>query len=96
MLDDYLNHPETRLEYLDEAAEQMKAIGDPRLAKNVRQINELAWQAIQKAEQKNQETSVRLYKFAMKQFPREKKIPFAIPKSRADLPTGHKTSDSEE
>ena len=35
MLDEYLNHPGTRLEYLDEAGDQMKAIGDPHLAKNM-------------------------------------------------------------
>jgi hypothetical protein len=84
MLDEYLNHPGTRLENLDETGDQVKAIGDARLAKNVRQINQLAWLAIQKAEKKNHETFDRLYKFAKKKFPREKKMPFALPKQPLD------------
>jgi hypothetical protein len=84
MLDEYLNHPETRLESLEGNTDQVRATGDARLAKSVRQVNELAWLAIQNAEKKNQETFNRLYKFAMKKFPREKKMPFAIPRKRLD------------
>jgi hypothetical protein len=78
MLADYLNHPETTLEPLQ--GDQVRALGDPRLAKDLRQVNELAWAAIQQAEKKNRETFSRLYKFAIRDFPREKKMPFAIPK----------------
>ncbi|HEV3098172.1 MAG TPA: hypothetical protein VGY75_00505 [Candidatus Udaeobacter sp.] len=53
---------------------------DPRLAKNLKQANDLAWDAIQRAEKDNHETFVRLYRFAMKRFPKEKKMPYAIPK----------------
>lgn len=88
MLDEYLKHPGTRLESLDDTGEQVRAIGDPHLAKNVRQINDLAWLAIQKAEKKNRETFNRLYKFAMKKFPGEKRMPFALPKKSVE------TSDS--
>jgi hypothetical protein len=87
MLDEYLKHPGTRLENLDETGDKLRALGDPHLAKNVRQINELAWLAIQKAEKKNHETFNRLYKFARKQFPRQKKMPFAIPKTPVNTPT---------
>jgi len=86
MLDEDLNHPRTRLESLDETGDKLRAVGDPHLAKNVRQINELAWLAIQKAEKKNHETFNRLYKFARKQFPRQKKMPFAIPKTPVNTP----------
>jgi len=84
MLDEYLNHPETKLENLRENTDQVRAIGDARLAKNVRQVNEPAWLAIQNAEKKNQETFDRLYKFAISKFPREKKMPFAVPKKLLD------------
>jgi len=80
MLDEYLKHPGTRLESLDNTGDQVKAIGDALLAKNVREINELAWLAIQKAESKNHEIFNRLYKFAMKRFPKQKRMPFAVPK----------------
>ncbi len=86
MRDEYLKHPGTRLETLDEAGDQVRAVGDPHLAKNVRQINQLAWLAIQKAEKKNHETFNRLYKFAMKKFSREKRMPFAIPKKPVKTP----------
>jgi hypothetical protein len=84
MLDEYLNHPKTRLETFDDTTDQVRAIGDARLAKNVRQINELAWVAIQKAEKQNHETFNRLYKFAMSRFPSEKKMPFALPRKPSD------------
>lgn len=81
MRDEYLKHPGTSLKHLDAADAQAKAI-----TKDLRQINDLAWLAIQKAEHKNQETFIRLYKFAMKRFPREKKMPYAIPKNRTNMP----------
>jgi hypothetical protein len=83
MLDEYLNHAGTKVRYLDQTGNEIEVTGEPRLANNIRQINELAWLAIQRAETKNHETFDRLYNFAKKRFPREKKMPFAYKK----LPT---------
>jgi len=80
LLDEYLNHPDTKVESLDDSGDQVRATGDPRLAKYVRQANDLVWESIQRAERQSHETFNRLYKFAVKKFPKEKKMPFAIPK----------------
>jgi hypothetical protein len=73
MLDEYLNHPGTRLEALDDTTDNVRAIGDAWLAKNVRQINELAWLTIQKADKKITRHSIVSTNLRSGNFPKKRK-----------------------
>lgn len=79
LLDNYFSHPETEIVSLDEETGIIRAKGNTLLARNLRQVNEAAFESFNRAEEINIKTFDRLYKFAVDRFPHEKKMPLPPP-----------------
>jgi hypothetical protein len=79
LLDDFFNHKETEVVTFDEETGAVRAKGNPIIMRNLRQANQISFDAMKRAQELNTETSNKLAIFAKKVFPKEQKFPFIPP-----------------
>ena len=76
LLDNFFNHKETEIVMFDEETGAVRAKGNPIIMRNLRQANQISFDAMKRAQELNKETANKLVIFAKKGFPTEKQFPF--------------------
>jgi hypothetical protein len=77
LLDQFFKHPETEIVQFDESTGMVRALGNKIQLRNMRQSNEVTFDAMTRARGLNAMTSKQLASFAIRNFPDKKRFPFS-------------------
>jgi hypothetical protein len=80
LLDRFFDHSETEILSFDDETGAVRAKGNAIIMRNLRQGNQITFNAMRRAQELNRETAHKLAMFAKVAFPRERKFPIATQK----------------